>query len=35
MRSVTINYQTSFMPYLKAIKLYKNILNDFYKNERI
>lgn len=33
MRSVTINYQTSFMPYSKAIKLYKNILNDFYKNE--
>ena len=34
MRSVTINYQTSYMPpYSKAIKLYKNILNDFYKNE--
>ena len=33
MKSVAINYQTSYMSYSKAIKLYKNILNDIYKNE--
>ena len=33
MKRTVINYQTSFMPYSKGIRLFKNILNDIFKNE--
>ena len=33
MKNVAINYQTDFMPYSRAIRIFKNMLNDIFKNE--
>ena len=33
MKKAQISYQTDFMPYSRAIRVYRNILNDVYKNE--
>ena len=34
MKRAAINYQTDFMPYSKAIRVFKNILNDVFKKEQ-